>query len=129
MRPTDYTADVSFQGALGMGIVSDQAFAAGAGSIPGPWTDADWDGWYVWVPFALRLEVGTPSPVELHESTYTREIDSKAMRKVGANETVVVMAESQNGAFTIDSPFRTLVLSRLGSPVRQRWSWVLTAGS
>ena len=36
--------DVEIVGAFGLGIVSDQAFGTGAGAIPGPLTDGDWDG-------------------------------------------------------------------------------------
>jgi len=48
VRPSTFGADLDLVGALGIGIVSDQAFAAGSASIPGPWTDKDWDGWFVW---------------------------------------------------------------------------------
>jgi len=37
------------------------------------------------------------------------EVDSKAMRKVGENEVLVTIAESQGGAFNISTPLRTLV--------------------
>ena len=93
-------------GAYGMGVVSDQAFAAGAASIPGPWTDSDWEGWMVWVPFAYRLEVSTDISRLL--SQFDVVIDSKAMRKVTAGETMVQMVESQATAFNVVAPLRTL---------------------
>ena len=34
-----------FSGAFGIGLVTNQAFAAGGGSVPGPVADDDWDGW------------------------------------------------------------------------------------
>ncbi len=104
-------ADATPIGALGMGIVSDQAFAAGAASIPGPWTDQDWEGWFVWIPWAFKFEVTTDVGRLL--STVQIEINSKAMRKVGANETVVMMMESQQFATEVHAGFRMLVkLSR-----------------
>jgi len=105
--PQVFSADLNIIGAFGIGIVSDQAAAAGAASIPGPWTDKDWDGWFVWLPFSWRFEV-TDDVGRLIASVST-EIDSKAMRKVGANETVVVMAESQGAALNVSNPFRMLV--------------------
>jgi len=110
VAPSAVTADIDIQGAFGMGIVSDQAFAAGAGSIPGPWTDQDWGGWFLWIPFFNALEVGAaPSSVELYMPNSVFHFDSKAMRKVEINETVVVMIESQAGAAQVVSPFRMLV--------------------
>ena len=37
------------------------------------------------------------------------EVDSKGMRKVSDNETIVLMAESQQGAFQISMNFRMLL--------------------
>ena len=108
VRPQGFGADLDMQGALGIGIVSDQAFAAGAGSVPGPWTDADWDGWFVWQPWALRVEFSDATGV-LVPANVNWEIDSKAMRKVQFNETVVIVAESQAGAVIIETPFRMLI--------------------
>ena len=108
VRPQGFGADLDMQGALGIGIVSDQAFAAGAASIPGPWTDPDWDGWFLWMAWALRVEFSDASGVNI-PADVTQQIDSKAMRKVQFNETLVVMAESQAGAVIIETPFRMLV--------------------
>ena len=58
-----FTADIEFQGAFGIGLVSDQAFAAGAASIPGPWTDPDWSGWLVWMAWDGRFEFITGAGV------------------------------------------------------------------
>ena len=101
-------ASVNIRGAIGFGIVSDQAFAAGASSVPGPWTDPDWAGWYVWMPFELSLDVAGTPVERLLPADRQYVIDSKAMRKVESNETVVVMAESQGGAFNSFFAFRTL---------------------
>ncbi len=94
-------------GAIGCGIVSDQAFAAGAASIPGPWTDQDWSGWFVWMPWAFRFEFTTD--IGRLIGSFTQVIDSKAMRKVQPNETVVWMAESQAAAANVANPFRMLI--------------------
>ena len=107
IRPTSFGTDQAIDGAFGIGAVSDQAFAAGAASIPGPWTDADWGGWLVWILFSMRFEVTTD--VGRLIANQNQEINSKAMRKVKPNETVVVVAESQSSAFSVSSPFRMLV--------------------
>jgi len=107
IKLTSYAADLDFCGVLGMGIVSDEALAAGAASIPRPFDDADWPGWFVWEPFCSRFEfldaTGTKFPAAL-----SWKFDSKAMRKVRVNETVVVMVESQSGAFETAVFFRQL---------------------
>ncbi len=109
IRPEAFTADVDITGAYGVAVVSDQAVAAGIASIPGPFTDAEWDGWFVWQAFAMHLQI--TSPVESFMIVDGREtIDSKAMRKITDNETMVTVVESQSGAFRISAPKRTLVM-------------------
>ncbi len=99
--------DVEITGAYGLAIVSDQAVAAGIASIPGPFDDAEWDGWFVWRSFAMKIDSVTQTGV--FRSSWTQEVDSKAMRKVTDNETCVVVAESQSGAFQISMPLRVLL--------------------
>ncbi len=101
-----YSADISLVGAMGMAIVSDQAFAAGAASIPGPWTDIGWDGWFVWVPFAWEFAFTTD--IDRLIGSVQVDIDSKAMRKIKIGDTLVVMAESSSAAFKIGMSFRIL---------------------
>ncbi len=107
VKPTALNADVTITGAFGLAVVSDQAFIAGAGSIPGPYDFADWEGWFVWQSFNYTFEFidgsGFQGPVDLNI-----EVDSKAMRKVSSNETIVLMAESQIGAYSISMPLRLL---------------------
>ncbi len=106
VRPNTDT-DNTFVGAIGMGIVSADAFAAGVASIPGPYDDGDWGGWFVWRTFAFRQEAVTAASV--YVSSQTMEIDSKAMRKVTPNEVLVVVGESQIGAFGIFDGTRHLI--------------------
>jgi len=107
VRPdSGVAADTAFVGAFGIGIVSDQAFAAGVASVPGPFDQGDWDGWFVWQSFQATWDFNSAVGVEPLEVEY--EIDSKAMRKVSDNETVVFVAESQAGAFDISVPLRML---------------------
>jgi len=82
-------------GALGMVVVSDLAIAAGAGSIPGPVTDASDDGWFVWQPF---LQEGQGAVVDQAEGIYTRGIpfSSRGARRVEEGFGVAVMIENAN---------------------------------
>ncbi len=93
--PTAFGADRSSAGAYGLGVVSDEAFAAGAASIPRPHDDDDWPGWLVHGYFANHLEF--QSATSEHQTPFGYEIDSKAMRKIGVNETLVWMVEDNSG--------------------------------
>ena len=106
VRPQAFSADISVIGAVGFGIVSDEAFAAGAAGVPGPWTNSDWSGWFVWQAFSYLYDMTTDVGRLVLPSS---QFDSKAMRKVGINETVVVVCESQADAVNISIPFRMLV--------------------
>ena len=87
---SDQAAVVEDQvGAMGMMFVTDEAVAAGVASIPGPVTNADNDGWFVWVPFAQRgADVGTML------TSVEYQFDSKAMRKFEAGTTLVTVVEN-----------------------------------
>ncbi len=110
VRPQAFSADIGIGGAYGLCVVSTDAFAAGAASIPGPFDDAGWDGWFVWGSFAGRFDVTTDIGREGFANTSMNfEVDSKAMRKISDNETIVLMAESQTGAFAIAMHLRMLL--------------------
>ena len=107
VAPDTFGADVEFKGAYGKAIVSTDALVAGAASVPGPWTDPDWGGWYVWRSFAYFFEFSDATG--LRNLAQNFEVDSKSMRKVSPNESLVTIAESQAGAFQIFSGVRTLI--------------------
>ncbi len=100
-------ADQAFVGAFGICVVSADAFAAGVASVPGPFSDADWSGWYVWESFNYTADFKSGVGYDLLSQEY--DVDSKAMRKITANDTIVMVAESQSGAFDISMPLRTLM--------------------
>ncbi len=107
VQPTSVAADLEITGAMGIGIVSDQAFIAGVASIPEPFTDADWDGWYVHQMFNYKFQFSDATGFNFPRWDF--EIDSKAMRKIGPNETIVVVAESFTGGMDIAISHRTLL--------------------
>jgi len=107
VQPQAFSASLDIVGAYGEAIVSQEAFAAGVASIPEPFSDADWSGWMVWRSFSYHLE--SSSTIGITELSWNDQVDSKSMRKVGPNDVLVGIAESQGGAFEISVPFRTLV--------------------
>jgi hypothetical protein len=84
-----------------MCVVSDDAFAAGAASIPGPFSDASSDLWlvhrYLYSSTVFGTGVGISHPTE------GVEIDSKAMRKMHDEVTLAFMVE--NGHPTAGADF------------------------
>ena len=81
-----------FEGALGMGLASQNAVAAGIASVPTPITDIDWDGWVWHRMFSLHGSAATASEDNALPSRFF-EIDSKAMRKVGTEMSLYLAFE------------------------------------
>ncbi len=106
VQPGSFAADLNVVGAVGVGVVSTEALTAGVGSMPEPFSDADWS-WMVWRSFSFHLDVQSAVGFDVN-SALEFEIDSKAMRKIHPNESLVTIAESQQGAFDISFPIRTL---------------------
>ena len=80
-------------GAVGIGVVSEQAATVGITAIPFPDTDAAWGGWLWHSYFASRLEFA--SAIGFQPQMANRiVIDSKGMRKVGENERLVVVVQN-----------------------------------
>ncbi len=107
VHPTDFTADGNVVGAFGAGIVSFEAAAIGVTAVPHPYRDSDWGGWMIWESYQFRLE--HDSNIGKFMPTIRIPIDSKAMRKVGPNEVIVFVAESQEGAYQINETVRLLL--------------------
>ncbi len=105
--PQSFGVDVEIKGAYGVAIVSTDALAVGITAIPGPFSDSDWGGWLVWRSFAFIFEFGDSTGRMF--ANVNMEIDSKAMRKVESNESLVVIAESQGGLFQIWDGTRHLI--------------------
>jgi len=79
-------------GAFGMCVVSDTAAGTGISAIPGPMSTPNWDGWFVFEPFAFSMVIGDATGF----ANLGKEIvlDNKAMRKVKEGDTIVVVVES-----------------------------------
>ena len=90
-----------FSGAVGIGIISSDAFAASA--VPDPVADSDWPGWLWHTFFDVRSVTATLADgVNSVAAVFTKEIDSKAMRKFGSAETLVGVTETDSEIATAD---------------------------
>ena len=89
---SDQDAAVEDQiGAIGIGIVTAQAEGVGVTAVPHPDTDSGWNGWLWHSYFSTRMLVGSSIGLLLSSSIV---IDSKAMRKVGDEERLVVVVQN-----------------------------------
>ncbi len=99
-------------GAFGLAIVSDEAAAAGVGSMPTPYSDADSDLWFVHQYFHCPMLLGTAVGFG-GAGVQSLEIDSKAMRKITDDQTLVAVVENANGTDGILYALDFRVLSKL----------------
>jgi len=79
--------------AFGCAVVSQQASAAGVGSIPTPVTDDGSDLWFVYQRLMAKIQFASVSGMDANAGKIY-EFDSKAMRKVEDGEDLVVVAEN-----------------------------------
>ena len=100
-------------GAFGMIMVTDEAVAAGAASIPGPASDSADGGWFVWMPFVVppvvgAIASGTPGPTQVD-----LVIDSRAMRKFPNGRQLAVVIENSSTVFGMEFYVRFRILLKL----------------
>ena len=88
-------ASEQYMGAIGIGIVSEQAATLGATAVPAPDTDSGWGGWLWHSYFVGSFRVADATGMQ---AQYINRIviDSKAMRKVGDNERLVVVVQNSS---------------------------------
>jgi len=101
-----------FFGACGIGIVTDQAFAAGQGSMPEPFDEADWDGWLWHQFFDVRtLTTVLGDGVNSKSASIFIPIDSKAMRKLEQPQVLfgsTQVVETGTATLTMEAQTRAL---------------------
>jgi len=85
-------------GAMGMIVVTDTALAVGITAIPGPLTNANDDGWWVWEPCSFKGSLGGGGVV-----SQSYQFDSKAMRRVeeGFSGAIVFESGSNGNAMAV----------------------------
>ena len=81
-------------GAVGIGVVSEQAATVGVTACPHPDTDAAWGGWLWHSYYGSQTRIATA--VGWNELSGGFIIDSKAMRKVGENERLIIVVENSS---------------------------------
>ena len=99
--------------AAGIGIVSADAFAAGA--LPTPSGDPDWSGWMWYHAGGAMVGDVTTEVFRSPMAAIRLEIDTKAMRKVGPNETIfgVFQVVGEVGGSTVNFAVSTRMLFKL----------------
>ena len=80
-------------GAMGFGFVNEVAATLGITGLPGPSTDALWDGWFVHQFITQRFHFADNTGLLPYMGTQY-VIDSKAMRKFESDEALVVVVEN-----------------------------------
>jgi len=100
-------ASQQYRGAVGHVVVSEQASAAGIGSLPKPLINSDGD-YHVYEPFASVFSFATAAGFEGSRGLELT-VDSKAMRKVQDNEDLVIVAEAASNGVLIQGLGRILV--------------------
>jgi len=96
-------------GAYGMGIVNDVAGALGITAIPGPAIDCGWSGWFVHGYFFESILFKSAVGTQNLGGNYS--FDSRAQRKVSAEEDLVFVVENRGTAFDLNFgvSFRMLI--------------------
>ena len=95
-------------GAIGIGVVSAQAASVGVTAVPHPDTDSAWGGWLFHSYYASSFFFSTAASY-IANALFSMPVDSKAMRKVGEEERlVVVIANSSTTGVQVYDSFRLL---------------------
>jgi len=112
---TASAGDEGFHCAVGVGVVTADAFSIGITAVPDPIGDIAWGGWMFHQFFDLFAPSGTIAdsfgggPV-----IADFDVDSKAMRKIGINETLFAVVEVvEAGTATMSIRFDSRVYIKL----------------
>ena len=83
-----------YDGAVGICVVSENAFNAGVGSVPSPTVDIAWDGWLWYQMIHVKTLTTTFADGVNAQSVVARYIiDSKVMRKTNLSDVIVVVID------------------------------------
>ena len=109
----NFAATEEQRGAFGLIVVSDAAVAVGITAIPGPITDVDDDGWFVYIPFSY-LNIQATSVGRNPDAAHRIEFDSKAKRVFQEGQQIAIVVENAHAAhgFDIAPMFRMLTMVR-----------------
>jgi len=96
-------------GAFGLVVVSDAAALVGVTAIPGPVTDKDDDGWFVYQSFGVTNN----STAVTTSNTPLWPFESKAMRRIQEGFSVAVMVENASGTHGLAIDFGLSMLTSI----------------
>ncbi len=99
-------------GAFGAIVVNDLAVAAGAASIPGPITNLDDDGWFLYVPIVQKFENVTSAGFDPNMSVQY-PFDSKAKRTTEEGFSIAFMVQNTHASNGFDVAFVIRILSMI----------------
>ncbi len=100
-------------GALGCALVNDVAQALGITALPGPFTNQNYD-WFLLQFFVQSNIFGTGVGFIEQGASRQFEIDSKAMRKLGNGDSLVIMLENASAAHAFDFAVMLRFLVKMG---------------
>jgi len=111
----------AYSGAFGIGVVASSAFTAGAGSTPTPIDEIGWEGWLYWTAVQLVAADVIDGTASTDGSSMGAlmgginiDVDSKAMRKVDADQTIYgVLQLTEVGTATVKWRFNSRMLVML----------------
>ena len=105
-------AGAGYHGALGIGIVTAEAFAIGMTAMPVPITNLDWDGWLFHTFFDVHVNSSMPAdPITSPAASVRLDVDSKAMRKLTSGDTIYAAVQvEESGTAVVDIYFESRML-------------------
>jgi len=107
-------AQLGFQYAAGICVVSENAAGVGATAIPAPLTDSFWDGWLWHREGNIQADATATLVNQLGCSVDRIQMDSKAMRKIHLTDVMVGVIEViETGTCILRARMVTRVLTKL----------------
>ena len=97
-------------GAIGMGIVTDNALAVGITAIPDPVTERDADIWFFYRSFGQRFLFKDATGTQ-HNDLQTYEFDSKAKRILRDDESIAIVIANAHGTHGLAVLFGIRILT------------------
>ena len=104
------------RGAVGIGIVTADAFGIGGTAMPSPGSNADWGGWMWYQSFGPLVGLSVTEADNSGRLSMVRfPIDTKAMRKMQPNEVLfgALSLSTEIGAATVSFGMNTRMLVKL----------------
>ncbi len=106
-------ADETQVGSIGFGLVNSVAGTLGVTGLPGPSSEALWDGWFVHQFFTTQYTFETGIGFQTG-GIFGMDIDSKAMRKFDQDQNIVVMVENTHATQGLSISLQARFLIKAG---------------